>query len=118
MDTVLRFITVFLIFILVLFISHFTTKFVGNFQSKQYSGGNIKLLEAKRLNSSTYIQIIQVAGRVLVLSVSKDNVNTLCELSEDEYKKMCEEAPQMGASGSVFSNILSAAKSSLPDNKN
>ena len=117
MESALRFITVFLIFILVLFISHLTTKFVGNYQKGQMSGGNIRLLEAARLNSNAYIQIVRVANRILVLAVSKESVSTLCELSEDEYESIREDANNV-SSNSAFVNFLDAAKKAYSQKKN
>lgn len=117
METALRFVTVFLIFVLVLLITHFTTKFVGNYQRDQMSGMNIKLLEAVRLNNNSYIQIVRVANRILVLAVSKETVTKLCELSEDEYSSFEEDAGSVSSS-SAFINILDKAKETLSQKKN
>lgn len=117
MESALRFITVFLIFLLVVFISHLTTKIVGNYQKNQLSGGNIKLLDAARLNSNSYIQIVRVANRILVLAVSKESVSTLCELSEDEYKSIEEDANNV-SSNSAFLNFLETAKKTYSQKKN
>ena len=118
MDTVLRFITVLLVFVFVLVITYFTTRFIGNYQKNTMSGGTIKLLEGIRLNNSTYIQIVRVAGRIIVLAVSKDNVSSIAELTLEEYEKALEENSDNANNNDAFQTLLDKAKSALPNKKN
>ena len=118
MDTVLRFVTVLLIFLFVLFITHITTKIVGNYQKNSMSGGTIRLLEGVRLNNNTYIQIVRVAGKILVLAVSKESVSTVCELTEEEYNRALEEIKENPQGSDSFAKFFEHAKEVLPRKKN
>ncbi len=81
-----EFIYVMLIFVAVLVITYFGTRFIGKFQSNKYSAGNIELLEAGRLSASQYIQIVRIGQKIYALAVSKENVTVIGELSEDDIK--------------------------------
>lgn len=85
-DNFVEFIYVMLIFIAVLIITYFGTRFIGKFQSNKYSTGNIELLEAGRLSANQYIQIVRIGQKLYALAVSKDNVTLIGELSEDEIR--------------------------------
>ena len=45
---------------------------------------NIQVVETFRVNNNKFIQIIQVGKKYLVISVCKDVVNVLSELTEDD----------------------------------
>ena len=77
----------------------------------------MKLLEAVRLNSNTYIQIVQIADRILVLAVSKESVNTICELSKEEYEES-KVSTEEGLSTSSFSDFLIKAREKVSGKKN
>ena len=85
-DNFVEFIYVMLIFVAVLVITYFGTRFIGRFQSNKYSTGNIELLEAGKLSANQYIQIVRIGQKMYALAVSKDNVTLIGELSEDELK--------------------------------
>ncbi|WP_026669930.1 FliO/MopB family protein [Butyrivibrio sp. AE3006] len=79
-------ITVLIIFILVLGATYYVTMWIAKYQKNNVAGGNIEILETQRLSNTKYIQIIRVASKYLVISVSKDSVTLLTELTQDEYK--------------------------------
>ena len=102
MDSILQFITVLLIFVLVLAITYFVTRWVGNYQKMQNYGNNIQILESVRISPSAYVEILQVGKKIIAIAVSKDNVTFLTELNEDEIALHSDER-----TGSInFSSIL------------
>ena len=114
MDAFLRFLTVLLIFVFVLVITQLTTRYVANYQKNRLGGGTIRLLESARLNNNAYIQLVNIAGRVLVLAVAKDNISVICELTEEEYNSFSSSDDFACASkAGTFKDILSKAKENL-----
>lgn len=114
MDEILRLLTVLLIFVFVLFITHFVTKFVGNYQKNQFGSRGIEILEAARLSGNTNIQIVRVANKILVLSVGKENATLLCELSNEEYNELKNNRESETLVGSdSFKGMLEKAKTRL-----
>lgn len=82
-NSVAQFFTVLLIFVGVLALTYFTTKFVAGYQKSKMSSGNINVLETFRVSNNKYIQIVRVGDKVFAIAVAKDNVTLLGELNED-----------------------------------
>ena len=53
-------ITVAVLFILVLALTYFTTRFVGRYQKGQLSGNNIQVIDMLRLSQNKLVQIVRV----------------------------------------------------------
>lgn len=75
-----RIITVFILFLIVLWITWAVTKWTAGYQRGKWSGGNIEMLESFRIASDKYVQIIRVADKYLAVAVAKDTVALLAEL--------------------------------------
>lgn len=82
--SVLQLVTVLLLFVFVLFITGWTTKYIGNYQKMQGMNRNLELIEAIRLSNNKYLQIVRAGEKYLVIAVGKDEVHMLTELSKDE----------------------------------
>ena len=95
-----RFITMLIIFILVLLLTYYTTRFVAGAKKGSFKTGNMELLESLQLGGGKYLQLIRIGSRYVVVSVTKDRVEMLTELDADEYVKSAE------ASGGSFTEIL------------
>lgn len=79
-----QFITVIFIFIFVLALTYFTTRFVGKYQKKQMHNSNIEVIETFKVTSNKFIQIIKTGNKYLVIAVGKDSITMLTELTEDQ----------------------------------
>lgn len=77
-----RFITVLVLFVIVLWVTWAVTKWTAGYQRGKWAGGNIELLESFRIASDKYVQIIRVADKYLAVAVAKDNVTLLAQLDE------------------------------------
>lgn len=73
-----------IIFIFVLALTYFATRWVGNYQKNKLSGSNIKILETMRISNTKYIQVVRIGSKCFAIAVCKDSVSYLCELNEDE----------------------------------
>ncbi len=82
-NSIAQFITVTLIFILVLAITYFTTRWIGSYQKKQISHGNIKIIESLRLSNNKVLEIVKTGDKCFLIAVCKDTVTTIGEINED-----------------------------------
>lgn len=107
--------TLFIIFILVLAITYYVTRFVGNYQKGKMAGSNISILETMRISNSKYIQVVKIGCKVFAIAVSKDTVTYLCELNEDElvYNETSSGKVMMNSEG--FKEILEKFKKDKPE---
>ena len=67
-----QFITVLLLFVVVLGITAAVTKWMANYQKQQSANENIEVIETTRIANNKYIQIIRAGGRYMVIAVCKD----------------------------------------------
>ncbi len=82
-----QFITVLLLFALVLWITWAVTKWTAGYQRGKWSGGNIEMLESFRIASDKYVQIIRVADQYLAIAVTKESVTLLTQIDEAMLKQ-------------------------------
>ena len=64
--------------------SYFTTRFVGKKQQNMSGESNFRSIDVYRLSQNKYLQLIQVGKRYFVIAVSKDSVEAIAELSEED----------------------------------
>ena len=79
-----QFLTVFVIFLLVLAITYYTTRFVGTYQKLQGSNRNFEAIETYKVTGNKYLQLIRVGRRYFVIAVGKDSVSLISEVSEED----------------------------------
>lgn len=77
-----------LIFIFVLAITYFVTRWIGSYQKKQNENRNIQVIETMRVANNKYIQIIRIAEVYLVVSICKDSMVTLARLEPEDIDKL------------------------------
>lgn len=110
-DSFLDLITVLLIFVFVIAITLFTTKYVANYQKVQNAGKNIEVLETYRISQSKYIQIVKIGAKYVAIAVSKDTVTLLTALEETDIS-----INDMVNEGKSFKDILAGLKKSNTKN--
>lgn len=104
-DSFLDLITVLLIFVFVIAITLFTTKYVANYQKVQNAGKNIEVLETYRISQTKYIQIVKIGKKYVAIAVSKDTVTLLTALEEGDIS-----FPETAGEGKSFKEILASLK--------
>lgn len=95
-----RFVTMLIIFVLVLLLTYYTTRFVAGAKKGSMSSGNMELLESLPLGAGKYLQLLRIGSRYVVVAVTKEHVELITELSSDEYIK------STAAEGGSFKEIL------------
>ena len=76
-------ITVLLIFIFVLALTFFVTKWIANYQKEKAPGENIVILESKRVAPGKLIEVVKIGDRVIAIGIGKDEISYLGDLNED-----------------------------------
>ena len=108
-------ITVFILFILVLAITVFTTRFVGNYQKIQGINRNLEIIETIRITNNKYLQIVRAADKYLVIGIGKDEVSMLTEIDGDTLIK---QSTDKGSLKESFGDIFAKAGINVPKDKN
>ncbi len=83
-DSYVQFVTVLLLFVFVLAVTAFVTKWIGGYQKGRSVGKNMELVEALRLSNNKYVQIVRIGRKYLALAVCKDTVTMLSEIPEED----------------------------------
>lgn len=114
-ESFFQLIGVLLIFLFVLAITYLTTRWIGKYQQGMMQNKNIQVVETFRVSNNKFIQIIQVGKKYLVISVCKDVVNILTELTEEElvWKPSQEEDRGVKVNES-FQEILGRLRDKIP----
>lgn len=86
-DSYAQFITVLVVFIVVLGVTAYVTKWIANYQKHQNVNRNIEVIETTRLDNNKWIQIVRVGETYKVLAVCKDTVTLLGEVPKDELRE-------------------------------
>ena len=83
-DSYIQFMTVLILFVLVLGIAYAVTRWIAKTQQGRVTAGNLEVIETCRITSNKYVQIIRAGHKYLVIAVGKDEIHMLAQLSEDE----------------------------------
>lgn len=103
---VLELFGVIIVFILILVACYYTTKWVGKNDLVNHAARNVSVLETYRIAPTKHIQVVRVGKKLLVIGVTKEHIEMLTELSEDEYEEIRTETNQ----DFKFQDVLSLVK--------
>ena len=79
-----QFMTVLIIFLFVLALTYFVTKWISGYQKIRCKNANMELIESFQLANNKYIQIIRVGRKYLAVAIGKDSVTMLVEIPEEQ----------------------------------
>lgn len=103
-------IAVLVIFVLVLALTLFVTKWIARYQKGQWAGGNIEILETCPMGNGKYIQLARLGKTYVAMAVCKDTVTLLAELSEEQIEMPSEN----GKKSLNFKELFQKAKDVYP----
>lgn len=83
-DGIAQFITVLVIFVLVLGMTAFVTKWIAGYQKAKLSTGNMEVIETLRISTNKFLQIVRVGNKYLAIAVCKDTITMLTEVPEEQ----------------------------------
>ncbi len=96
-ESIFQLVLVIFIFVLVLFITQFVTRWLSGYMKAQSFNKNLRIVETLRLTTNKYIQLIEAGNdRYFLIAIGKDEITKLGELSAEDIK---EETPDLTASG-------------------
>lgn len=94
-----------IVFSLVLFITYYVTRWIGNIQKTQLSSGNINIVEVRRFMGNKQLALVKVGEEFFLIGVGKDEMTFIGKV--DGSNIHIEETPQQSES---FSAILDKIK--------
>lgn len=86
LNNILQLITALFVFVLVLALTYFVTKWIAKSGAMQSHAKNIKVIETYKIAPSKYIQIIQIGKKQYAIGVTKEQITFLSELEEDQLE--------------------------------
>lgn len=113
-ESFIQLVSVLFIFLFVLVITYFTTKWLAGYQKGAMSNKNIRVIETFRVNNNKFILIIQIGEKYLAVAVCKDNINVLTELNEEQLTWLPMEEEKTSTGNPEFQEILEKLKGKFP----
>ena len=108
---------VLIIFLFVLAITYFTTKWIGNYQKTNFANKNLQIVESIRVGNNKFIAIVKAGEVYLVVAVGKDDVTLLTQLTEEQLSEVPDQNrfPMDGkAAQENFREVLNRVKEHFP----
>lgn len=83
-NSIAQFMTVLIVFLVVLALTAWTTRFIANYQKTMGAGSNIEVMESVHVHSGKYIQIVRIGKKYMAVAVCKDTITPICEVDESQ----------------------------------
>ena len=87
-SSVAQLIYVLLIFVFVLAITAWVTKWIANYQKEKAPGENITVIEAKRIAPNKMVEIVRIGDKCYALGIGKDEITVIDEVDETTLKQI------------------------------
>ena len=113
LESFLQLIGVLLIFVFVLALTYFTTRWLGGYTKAHSMNKNLQIVETIRVGNNKMISIVAAGKKYLVVSIGKDEVNLLGELSEEDLLELPVQETPITMQES-FQDILAKMKAKMP----
>lgn len=112
-QNILQLIGIIIVFLIILAAAYAASIVVGKTQGNAYSFSkerNIRLIETFRISNGQFLQIVKIGNHYFALAVSKEHIELIAELDEEEVYK-----DETTINAVVpFQNVLEAVKKKLP----
>jgi flagellar protein FliO/FliZ len=108
-ENVIEFIIVLIIFVGVLALTYYATRFIANYEKAHNFNKNIEVVETSRIANNKYVQIIRVGkDDYFVLGVGKDEVSLIGQVKGEslEFSKEGETVPDVANFSKNFQSFL------------
>lgn len=106
-DAYVQFITVLVIFVVVLGVCAYITKWLADYQKKQGRNKNIDIVETVRIGNNKWIQIIKIGETYKAVALGKDSVTFLGDIPADQLTTTLQGQAQ--GQDASFKTLLSKA---------
>lgn len=105
---------VLLIFIFVLAITYFCTRWIARYQKGITANKNIQVIETFRITNNKYLQIVEVGQIYMVIAVCKDTITMLGQLDKEALTWLPDSKDENPVENESFQEILRKIKEKLP----
>ncbi|MCR5453306.1 MAG: flagellar biosynthetic protein FliO [Lachnospiraceae bacterium] len=102
----------FVIFVFVLALTFFTTRWIAKYQKNQSANKNIHIIESVSVGTNKVIAVVEVGGEYFVVGIGKEEIHFLSKVDGDKITINENEAGSSNSSRN-FSEILSEFKSRI-----
>lgn len=82
--SVAQLVSVLIIFVLVLGVTAWVTRWMANYQKEQGANSNVEIMETVRITNNKYIQLVRAGETYKVIAVCKDTVTFLGDVPADQ----------------------------------
>lgn len=119
MNSVLSVISLILIFIVIVALAYFTTRFIARHQGNVLNGkSNIRVIESFRVGTNKFIAIIKIGEAFYAIGVGKDEFTMIDKLNPDDLTDFSTIGTESGGTKIDFREILSQIKSKSSKDNN
>ena len=113
-ESFLQLISVLLVFVFVLAITYFVTRWIASYQKTQMRCKNLQILETIPAGNNKMICLLKAGTEYLVVSVGKDEIHPLTTLTEDQLTDLSFKNPTQDIqSTESFQEIFSQLKDKM-----
>ncbi len=109
-ESVGQFITVLILFLFVLLLTYYTTRWVAGVQKGKISCNNLEVIDTHKITPNKYVQIIRVGEKYIAIAICKDTITMLTELSKEELVLQEVDAKKLPEFKDVFEQLMKRAK--------
>ena len=103
-----------IIFVFVLVLVYLVTRWMGAIQKGRSNNKHLPIIETIGVGNNKMISIIEAGTVYLVVSIGKDEVHLLAQLSRDQLKDFSFEEESGSLPQDSFADILGKLKDKLP----
>ncbi len=111
-ESVLQLFSVIILFVVVLALTYFVTRWIAKIQGGRSFNTNIEVIETFRITNSKYIQIVRTGNVYLVIGICKDTITMLTQLDESQLEEV--KSIKQDTNGNNFADILEKVKNIKP----
>ena len=111
-----QFITVLIVFVVVLAVTALITKWIANYQKQQGMNSNIEILETTRISNNKYIQLVRIGQTYMAVAVCKDTVTMLGEIPREQLTEITG-SNQSGNFKDLFDKVIKKNSSNASEPK-
>ena len=87
-DSAMQLIGAFFIFVIVLVITYFTTKWIGGYQKLNMKNKNLNIIETLNIAPNKYVCLVKAGEVYLVVAIGKDEITLLTQLTEEQLSEV------------------------------
>ena len=102
------------IFVFVIVLVYFTTKWMGGIQKKRSYNKNLRIIETIGLGNNKMVSIVEAGEVYLVVAIGKEEVHLLAQLTRNQLKDFSFEQTEDKSSTESFAEIMEKLKDKLP----